>query len=101
MSDIGVLVSESEGLSNSIIEYMASGLPVVATDVGGAKELIDEQNGVLIPVEDFEKLAEALLKILGDETLAESMKNHSLKKVKHSFELKNVMNQIHEFYQSL
>jgi len=37
---IGVICSDSEGLSNSIMEYMAAGLPVVATDVGGNPELV-------------------------------------------------------------
>ena len=51
--DIGVLTSESEGLSNSIMEYMACGLPVVCTDVGGNPELVRHgENGYLFPAGD-------------------------------------------------
>jgi len=41
-SEIGVLSSKAEGFANAILEYMAAGLPVVATDVGGAREAISE-----------------------------------------------------------
>jgi len=41
-SEIGVLSSKAEGFANAILEYMAAGLPVVATDVGGAREAITE-----------------------------------------------------------
>jgi glycosyltransferase involved in cell wall biosynthesis len=43
-SDIGILVSKHEGLSNAVIEYMASGLPVVATDLPGNREALGEDN---------------------------------------------------------
>ena len=45
LRDIGVLCSDKEGLSNAILEYMAHGLPIVATAVGGNPELVDARNG--------------------------------------------------------
>jgi len=63
---IGLLISESEGLSNTVMEYMQAGLPVVATDVGGNPELItNEFNGLLINKGDVQKLANAI-RTLGD-----------------------------------
>ncbi len=62
--DIAVLPSLSEGFSNSILEYMAMGLPVVATDVGGNREALEHGAGLLVPAADEEALAEALDRLL-------------------------------------
>ena len=63
--DIAVLSSESESFSNSLLEYLAAGLPVVTTDVGGAREVIDNGvNGYIVPVRDHQTLAERILEIL-------------------------------------
>ena len=68
---IGVLCSESEGLSNAILEYMRAGVPVVATNVGGNSELVvDGETGALVPVGDTHALAAAFEKLLGDADLA-------------------------------
>lgn len=59
--DVFVLPSSSEGLSNTILEAMASGAPVVATNVGGAEELVDERRtGLLVPRQDPDALASAI-----------------------------------------
>lgn len=64
-SDICVLSSRTEGFSNSILEYMAARLPVVATDVGGASEAIREgENGFLVESDDDAAMAERLLELL-------------------------------------
>lgn len=60
--DIFVLPSLGEGISNTILEAMASGLPVVATDVGGNPELVHTgETGILVPPSDVEAMAQALL----------------------------------------
>lgn len=60
---IGVLTpSRNEGLSNTILEYMAAGLPVVATDCGGNRELVDPPNGgAIVPAGDAGELAKAIV----------------------------------------
>lgn len=60
--DIGVLSSLGEGFSNSLLEYMASGLAAVATEVGGNREAL-EGAGILVPPDDAEALAEAILEL--------------------------------------
>jgi len=66
---VGVITSDSEGLSNAIIEYMACGVPVVATAAGGNPELVVEgENGFLVPVGDVELLADRIVKLLDQET---------------------------------
>jgi sugar transferase (PEP-CTERM/EpsH1 system associated) len=68
--DIFALPSRREGISNTILEAMASGLPVVATRVGGNPEIVaDGVNGTLVPPEDPQALADALLAYLQDPTL--------------------------------
>src|SRR4029077_9155922 len=59
--DVSVLISSSESLSNVILESMAAGVPVVATDVGGNSELVtDGETGVLVPPGDEDRLVEVL-----------------------------------------
>ena len=59
ISDVCVLSSKAEGFSNSILEYMAAARPVVATDVGGAKEAIVEgETGYLVKSGDENGMAE-------------------------------------------
>jgi L-malate glycosyltransferase len=60
--DIGVLSSLAEGFSNSLLEYMASGLAAVATEVGGNREAL-EGSGILVPPDNPEALAEAILEL--------------------------------------
>ena len=68
IADICVLPSLSEGMSNSILEYMAAAKPVIATDAGGNPELVkDGFNGLLVKKEDAEGLKEALLTLIQDK----------------------------------
>lgn len=65
--DIGVLFSYSEGLSNSILEYMACGKPVIASNSGGTKEIIsDRQTGFLITDETTGEIANLITCLLDD-----------------------------------
>jgi glycosyltransferase involved in cell wall biosynthesis len=69
--NIYLCTSESEGFGNAVLEAMASGVPVVATRVGGLVEaLTDGVEGLLIPVHSAEAAAEAVERVLHDELLA-------------------------------
>ncbi len=72
--DVSVLCSNSEGLSNAIIEYMGCGKATVCTDTGGNRELIkDGHNGFVVPVGDISKLAERILRILDNPGLRQQL----------------------------
>jgi len=78
---IGTLVSRREGLSNAILEYMKYGLPVVATDVGGNGELVDAENGALVPANDASTLAAAFLELITDDARREACGHASRSRV--------------------
>jgi glycosyltransferase involved in cell wall biosynthesis len=71
-SDIFVLPSLNEGMSNSLLESLAAGLPVVVTDTGGTSELLDG-NGVLVPMGDSDAIAEAIRRFMDDPARRQQM----------------------------
>src|SRR5438094_9251895 len=67
-SDVGALSSKAEGFANAILEYMAAGLPVVATDVGGVREAIVEgKSGFIVASADADAMATRILQVLSDD----------------------------------
>ena len=68
-ADLALLVSHQEGFSNALLEEMAQGLAVIATEVGGNRDaIIDGQSGRLVPVGDPARLGDAILELVGDAT---------------------------------
>jgi L-malate glycosyltransferase len=73
-ADIFVLPSRSEGFSNAIVEAMAASLPAVVTNVGGNAEAVDdEETGFVVPSDDPDALADAIVKLLSDPAKAKEM----------------------------
>jgi len=76
--DAFILPSHNEGMSNAVVEALASGLPVVTTDVGGHREFIDSDvNGFLIQPNHTDELIAALEKIIGDEKFRKDIASYA------------------------
>lgn len=86
--DCFVLPSLAEGISNTILEAMACGLPVLATRVGASAELLVEgQTGLLVPAADVAALANGLLRLASDRTAAQSMGQAGRERIELHFSL--------------
>ena len=99
--DVFALPSVKEGLPYVIMEAMAAGLPVAATNVGGVPDLIENgKNGILVPPKNPEKLAEALLPFLEDNAGKTSFGVYSQEKVKTKFPLRDMIKKTKWEYQN-
>lgn len=100
--DLGVLASSREGMPNAVIEYLAAGLPVVATDVGGIRELVDSDAiGLLVPPNDMAALADALLVLLADRDRARRMGQRGRAKVEAEFAVEGMVSHMETIYRTL
>ena len=99
--DVAVLTSDSESLSNVILEAMAAGLPVVAYSVGGNSELLSHQRGALIPAANETSFADAVEKLLADSALREQLGRNALQFAKENFSLDEVRQRYEELYITL
>lgn len=98
-ADVYCLPSYREGLSVSIIEAMASGLPIVTTDTPGCRETVDEgENGLLVPVRNTEKLADALNQLILDPSRRRMMGENSRIKAMKEFSTDTVVRQHIQLY---
>ena len=94
-----VLPSRSEGFSNAIVEAMAAGLPVVATDVGGNAEAVqDGTTGRIVPPENPQALASAICEVLGDPNRAKAMGEAARERVSEKFTTEAMMKQLVSVY---
>lgn len=101
-ADVGVTPSITEGLCNAIMEYMASGLPVVATDVGGNGELVvDGETGYLVAPGDAAALAAAIVRLAEEPATAARLGGAGRLRIEGSF-LPEAMARSHDaVYRSL
>jgi glycosyltransferase involved in cell wall biosynthesis len=100
-ADIGVLCSDREGLSNAILEYMAYGLPVVATAVGGNPELVNEHNGALVAPADVAALTHALAVLVDDAPARESRGARARLDVERDFSWPRAIGALEDYYRQL
>lgn len=97
--DIFVMTSLYEGMSNAVMEAMAAGLPVVATDVGGNGELvIDGETGFLCPSNDAEALAERVASLIHNERERSRMGENGKKRIKNEFGIRKMIKKTESIY---
>lgn len=100
--DIFVLPSLSEGLSNTILEAMASGLPIITTRVGGNPEIIiDGETGFLVPPTDYQSLSKVLIQLLKAPSLAKKIGLAGQERAKRHFSLSKMVSSYEALYKEL
>jgi glycosyltransferase involved in cell wall biosynthesis len=98
-ADLFVLPSATEGLSNSLLEALACGLPTVATTVGGATDVIQHgERGWLIPPDEPEKLQEGILTLFANEGLRERFSRAGREQIVENYSLEMVVAQLTALY---
>ena len=101
-SDFFMLPSLTEGLPLSVLEAMSHGLPVVATNVGGIPELIQEGvHGLLVPPKNQSSLANAMEQILTSPVLGQEMGRRGALRVQKEFSFNSMMEKYSERYEEL
>jgi len=101
-SDVCVLSSQAEGFSNSILEYMAAGLPVVATDAGGNRELIvDGRTGFLVRERTPGAFAAPILQLLRDGVMRSAFGRAGLERCQEMFEMSVAVQNTQQYYEQL
>ncbi len=97
--DVAVLSSQSEAMSNAIVEYMAAGVAIVATNVGGTGELLGPLAAEsLVPAEDPAALASRVCRFLADATLRETFGRNARLRAETVFSQKRILAQYEELY---
>jgi len=100
--DISVLCSVSEGFPNSLVEAMAAGRPIVATDVGGVRDAVREgENGLLVPARDPAALAAALTSLLTDAGKRAAMGTAGAERARREFHARVVVASLQDLYDRL
>ncbi|NQV04564.1 MAG: glycosyltransferase, partial [Candidatus Omnitrophica bacterium] len=97
--DLVVLTSKWEGMPIAIIEALCKGCPVVATNVGGAAELIKEGvTGYLTKPGEYQETADCILKILEDSNALRKMKEEASLSIDSSFDIHRMLNEVESLY---
>ncbi|MCP4219531.1 MAG: glycosyltransferase [bacterium] len=104
--DIGLLVNNThghaEGISNSIMEYMALGKPVIASDSGGSKEIVQQgTTGYIVEPFDLDALTGRILELLDDKEKAEEMGKLGKTRIKEEFSFAKMIDRYCELYKGV
>lgn len=101
-SDLYVTTSHHEGIPVATLEAMAYGVPIVASNVLGNQDIVtDEATGLMYPLGDTDKLAEAILRLLGNPSLAHSLASNGEKFIESEFSLEKMALQYDAIYKKL
>lgn len=101
-TDLFILPSRAEGMSNALLEAMAAGMPCIATCIAGNTDLIEDGvNGLLVPPGDPEALAGALASLLDSQTLREKLALGARKTICQYYTIESVADRYVNLYQNL
>jgi glycosyltransferase involved in cell wall biosynthesis len=101
-ADVFVMPSLAEGISNALLEAMATGLPCVASDVGGSAELLDHGAcGVLVPPGDAKRLSRAIVRLAGDQGYAKRLGSAARSRIRTQYDMSVVAGAYLKLYEQL
>jgi len=101
-SDVGVLFTPSEGISNAIIEYMAMGLPVITTDIqGGSREIIEDSKSGFIMSNNVEKISEKINMLLNNENMRKQLGNKGRDIIEKKFTIERMGREYLKLYERI
>jgi L-malate glycosyltransferase len=99
---IGVISSDSEGFSNAILEYMIAGLPVVATDTGGNREIVKPGvNGYLVPTRDCRAMGDRIIDLVSEDEARLRMGENARRMVLENYSIDKSIKNHERYYESL
>ena len=100
-SDIFVLISDWEGFPYTIIEAMSCGLPVIASDVGGIREAINNECGILVKRGDQQEIKHALERLLENPSLIKEMGRNAKERLEKEFSLDKMLRETEQVYKKV
>jgi glycosyltransferase involved in cell wall biosynthesis len=97
--DVGLLITPCEGISNSIMEYMASAKPVIASREGGTKELVvDGETGFLVDQKRSDQIVEKMELLMKHPQLAKAMGQNGLQRIRKHFDIAKMTDSYEQLY---
>ena len=99
--DVSILTSISEGFPYTVLESMSCGIPVVATDVGGVSEALDENSGFICKPKDFEAIGKRVIELLQNETLRLEKGTYARQKIIDNFTIDTFISKYENEYVSI
>jgi glycosyltransferase involved in cell wall biosynthesis len=100
--DILCLTSNNEGTPVSLIEAQAANIPVISTDVGGVRDVIDEgKTGFVVPKNSVDEFADKLLLLIEDEKKRKKMSQNGWSFVEHKFHYTTLVKNMETYYHKL
>ena len=100
--DLFVLPSHREGIPRACMEAASCGLPVIASNIRGCREVVrDSESGLLFPVKNSEALAEAIAKLISDRQRAQQMGANGRRHIVQQFDERQVLGRLCSFYEEL
>jgi glycosyltransferase involved in cell wall biosynthesis len=102
LMDAFVLPSHREGIPRACMEAACMGLPVIASDIRGCREVVvNEETGILVPMKNPQLLEAAMARLVNDRALGRSMGGHARERIKEHFDSRQVLARLCEFYEGV
>jgi len=100
-SDVFALISDWEGFPYTIIEAMSCGLPIIASDVGGIREALNNECGILVKRGDQQEIKHALERLLRNPSLIKEMGRNAKERLEKEFSLDKMLRETEKVYKSV